>query len=203
MYALYHFLQKEKDAEVVLMNMTDRDSDLSRSHGIRHTIVVRQAECLGLPILQRATARGAYEGDFKSAVRSLIDEYGVTAGVFGDIYLEAHRKWIERVCADLGVQPIFPLWGMDTVDLMHGFVSDGFKSVVVALRKECLPLEYLGRTIDEDFIRELSAMEGVDVCGENGEYHSYVYDGPIFQSPVPLVQGVVREDERNFYLELK
>lgn len=202
MYALYQFLQKEKDAQVVLLNMTDLNSDLSRSHGIRHTLVGRQAECMGLPILQCPTSRGRYEDDFKAGVRRLIEEYGVDAGVFGDIYLDEHRVWIERVCGDLGVRPIFPLWGQATTDLMSGFIADGFRSVVVALRKECLPSEYLGRTIDNDFIAELSKMPGMDVCGENGEYHSYVYAGPLFKSQVPLSYGKVTEDARNLFLEL-
>lgn len=202
MYALHRFLRSGGSAQVVLMNMTDVNSDLSRSHGIRTTLVARQAEHMGLPILQCPTLRGRYEEDFKAGVRTLRDSYGVEAGVFGDIYLREHRVWVERVCGDLGVIPIFPLWGQSTEELMRGFVEDGFRSVVVALRKECLSVEYLGRTIDEDFILQLSNMSGVDVCGENGEYHSYVYDGPIFESPVPIRHGAVTEDARNFFLEL-
>ena len=201
-YALHRFLSISAGEVVCLLNMTDAGGDKSRSHGISNAIIQRQAEQLGIPLVQKPTSRGVYEQDFKAAIAELKLQ-GVNTGIFGDIYLDAHREWIERVCEEMEVEPVFPLWGINTTDLMADFISDGFKTVIVSVRKGKLPSRFLGRVLNNDLIAEITSVPDADACGENGEYHSFVFDGPIFNSPVSFEKGEITEDDKHWFLELK
>ncbi len=201
LYALYRFLQKGDNSVYALLNMTNKDSDLSRSHGIHNDLVRRQAEALDIPIIQQPAGSKEYEAMFKKAVESMKAK-GVDSGVFGDIYLDSHRQWVERVCDDLGIKPIFPLWGQDTSVLIREFIADGFKTITVAVRKEKLPIVFLGKIIDQHFIDDLNKIPEIDLCAERGEYHTFVFDGPIFVKPVAFGIGSQREDDKHYYINL-
>ena len=201
MYALYKYLQNPENEVFCLLNMTDEKADKSRSHGISSRIILRQAEDMDIPIMQCPTSRADYEQNLKKVIRELKVQ-GVSAGVFGDIYLQEHRNWIERVCAEMDIVPIFPLWGADTEKLTAGFIANGFRAITVAIRKNLLPKQFLGRVLDEDFLQTLRKIPNADVCGENGEYHTFVFDGPLFTRPVPFQKGLVYEDDKHYFLEL-
>jgi len=201
MLALYR-IQKSGDHQVkTLLNMCDADSDISRSHGIRQNLVVRQAKALGIELLQPKTDRAGYEQNFKAAILKLKGQ-GITGGVFGDIYLWEHRRWIERVCADCGVEALFPLWDKPVQDLAVEIILSGFRTIVVSVNAKQLTENFIGRIYDQDFVDELSKIEGVDVCAELGEFHSFVFDGPNFKHPVAFQKGAVNFWDNHWFLEI-
>ena len=201
MLAMYNFMKNPENRVVSLVNMCDEDGLMSRSHGIKSDLIKLQALCMGIPIVQEPIGKNGYEDSFKKAVNSL-KEQGINAGVFGDIYLVEHRVWIERVCNDLGIDAIFPLWNRNTTELIKEFVDFGFKTKVVSVREDFLTEEWLGVDIDNNFISKILAMPNIDPCAENGEYHSFVYDGPTFKTPVPINPGKKYKHDNHYFLEL-
>jgi uncharacterized protein (TIGR00290 family) len=202
MLALYRVKKEGKHQISCLINMCDADSDKSRSHGLPKLLVYRQAQAMGMRIIQPVTSFQNYESVFKETIAKLKQE-GVEGGVFGDIYLMEHRVWIERVCREMEIEPIFPLWDFSTADLLQEFVSEGFTSMLVAINQKFLTEEWLGRKIDESFLKDIKSHPNIDPCAENGEYHSFVYDGPIFENPVDFEIGNRYVEKDSFYLEVK
>ncbi|MET1123792.1 MAG: diphthine--ammonia ligase [Archaeoglobaceae archaeon] len=167
----------------------------SRAHGLSCELLRRQADCVGIEIFLVETTWESYEERLKKVFEVL----NARRAVFGDIYLEEHRRWIERVCSEVGVEPIFPLWREDTSKLAREFASM-FEAYVVAAKRELA--EILGRKFDFELIEELESM-GVDPCGENGEFHTLVVDGPLFTKRLDVNFGGVTENERYLLLEVK
>ena len=179
-----------------LLNMITEDGEVSRSHGMRTRILQLQGEAIGLPVVQVRSSWESYETEFKKAVSSL-KEKGVEVGIFGDIDVEAHREWVERVSKELGIRAVLPLWGeKKRENLVQELIEAGFGAVIVATRKDLLGAEWLGRWIDNDFVREISKVRGVDISGENGEYHTFVVSGPIFEKKLKILKSkkITRED---------
>lgn len=197
--ALSLYQAKNEGIEVTyLLNMTSEDGEYSRSHGISANCLRLQSEAIGIPIIQRKTSWESYEREFKSAVSELKEE-GIEGGVFGDIDLQEHRDWAERVCKDLGIKPILPLWKEKREKLIKDFIKANFKAIVIATQANLLGKEWLGKKIDEEFIDNLKSLTNIDLCGEKGEYHTFVYDGPIFKKPVKFTVGKsVLKDEHWF-----
>jgi len=185
-----------------LINMISEDGRYSRSHGVDSELLRSQGNSIGIPILQYRTTWESYEGEFKRAI-SKVKEKGICVGVFGDIDLQEHRDWIERVCKEMEVQPFLPLWKRKREDLLIEFVEEGFEAILVTVDPLFLGEQWLGRKIDKEFISDLMKMKGVDLCGENGEYHSFVYDGPIFKKPVEFRVGEKRFRDNHWFLDLK
>lgn len=181
-----------------LLNMLSKDGQRSRSHGISASLLKLQAEAIGIPIVQQRIDKN-YEEEFKKAVLS---EKNVDAGVFGDIDLQVHRDWVEKVCKDLDIQPILPLWEEKRQDLMNEFIQAGFKTVVVSTNNKFLGKEWLGREINREFVKDLKTFGNIDLCGEGGEYHSFVYDGPIFKKPVDWTTGEKVLRNNRWFLEV-
>jgi len=182
MLALYRIQKSENQEVKVLRNMCDAESDVSLSHGIRQNLVVRQAEALGIELIQPKTDRAGYEQNFKAAILKL-KEYGISGGAFGDIYLWENRRWIERVCSECGVEVIFPLWDNPVNELAAEIIGEGFKTLTVSVNAKQLTENFLARIYDEHFVEEFSQIERVDVCAELGEFHTFVFDGPNFRHP--------------------
>jgi uncharacterized protein (TIGR00290 family) len=120
---------------------------------------------------------------------SALKSNGFSHSVFGDIFLEDLKKYREEKLATLDMQCVFPLWKISTTQLMQEFLQLGFKAIIVCVNEKFLDKSFCGRLIDESFVRDLPP--NVDVCGENGEYHSFVFDGPIYQYPIPYVKGEI------------
>ncbi|NVM21388.1 MAG: diphthine--ammonia ligase [Desulfobacterales bacterium] len=174
---------------VNLLNMVSTDGLRSVSHGLDAGILSAQAQLMGIPILQKSTSRKAYEQDFKNAVRTS-KERGAEGVVCGDIYLQGHKDWIDRVCEEMAVEPIFPLWGMDVREVLIDFYAAGFEAVVVSTKAEILGQEWLGRKIDGSFVSDLDRLDApVDHCGESGEYHTVVTAGPLFEKRIKIAEG--------------
>lgn len=195
-------VMRDKDIEVsYLLNMVSEDGKHSRSHGIGSYLLKLQAEVIGIPIVQKATSWQNYENEFKKIVLNLKRE-GIKIGVFGDIDLQEHRDWVERVCRDIGIKPILPLWKERREELLKEFIKVGFKALVIATKSNLLNKEWLGREINEEFIKELKCLGNIDLCGEKGEYHTFVYDGPIFQKSVEFITGRKILKKKHWFLEV-
>jgi uncharacterized protein (TIGR00290 family) len=200
MLALHRFLKNNSNAVSHLVNMCENNSEYSRSHGIKKSLIMDQADSIGVPIVQE-TIGNSYEANFKKVISELKLE-GVKAGIFGDIYLQEHRTWIDRVCSEMNIEAIFPLWGEDTKGLLNEFISEGFKTIVVVIDNTKLSTQWLGRKIDNEFLNDIVKQENIDACAEKGEYHSFVYDGPLFKKPIPFIKGKKFTESQNTYLEL-
>lgn len=185
-----------------LINMVTEDGSHSRTHGIEAAVLSLQARAIGIPLIQRRTTWDGYEEEFKKVLSGLSDE-GIYRGVFGDIDMEEHRAWVERVCAECTVRPSLPLWLAKRDDLLSEFIDSGFKAVIVAVDRNYLDDTWIGREIDNTFVKDLQSLgDSVDICGERGEYHSFVYDGPIFHRPVQFERGGVRSAPGYYFLEI-
>ncbi len=180
-------MRKEVDVKY-LFNMIDEDGKHSRSHRLDKKLIQLQAKALGIPLIQQSSTWQSYEDVFKQMVAKLKDE-GIAAGIFGDIDMQAHRDWVENVCVYAGIKSILPLWQEERERLVCEFIAAGFKAVVVVVNEKYLGKEWLGRIIDESFIADLKSLPEVDVAGEKGEYHTFVYDGPNFKNPVAFSEG--------------
>lgn len=182
--AMYRHI-KSGDTFSYLLTMLTEKGEFTRSHGLPLSAMVAQSNALGIPLITASTSWENYENIFKEEMRSLFVK-GISKGVFGDIDLLPHRKWVERVCGEIGTCSHLPLWKTDRKQLMREFIDAEFKAVIVAVKKEKLSIDFLGRVIDNALIQDLEA-EGVDVCGEEGEYHTFVFDGPIFQQKIDYI----------------
>jgi uncharacterized protein (TIGR00290 family) len=163
-----------------------------------------QSEAVGIPLVQRRTSWGDYEAEFKNMVRTF-KEKGIRGGVFGDIDFDEHREWIERVCKEVDITPYLPLWGESQNEILRNFIDLGFEAIVVATRADILGEEWLGRRIDLDFVKqlvELRETSGVTPCGEAGEYHTLVINGPLFKKRMEILETrkVLRDD--HWFLEI-
>lgn len=173
--------QRQGHQVVCLLNVIAEDGIRTRSHGLPAQVIELQAQAMGVPLIQVKTSWEEYEVRFKDAVQALIGK-GVTGGVFGDMALDEHREWVERVCAEVWIHPLLPLWGEDPYALLEEFWALGFRTLVVASR---LGPESPGRWLDRKLVTEMVAR-GAHPCGEEGEYHTLVIDGPLFRHPLPI-----------------
>ncbi len=180
-----------------LLNMANEDGSRSWIHAIRPELMALQAEAVAVPVFQGKSGMDTYETDFRETMRSL-KQQGISGGVFGDIDLEDNRRWVTGHCRHEGITPHFPLWGQSQEEILREFVAAGFEAVVVVAEDERLGEEWLGRTIDSDFIAEVGRLKetsGLRPAGEAGEYHTFVIDGPIFKQRIEITgsQAVFRK----------
>lgn len=170
-----------------LMNFISHEYQRVAFHGAPAELVNLQSEALGIPLLQRETTRDNYEAVFRQTLREL-KEKGVHQLVRGDIFLLDLKDWVENTCAAEGIGVISPIWEGSGEELLREFVGLGFKTVLTSAQGTKLSRDWVGRTIDEKFIEDLKSVPGVDLCGENGEFHSFVYDGPIFTKRIEITK---------------
>ena len=180
-----------------LLNMVTEDGRRSWTHGQSVELLQSQSQAIGIPLIQRQTTMANYEAEFKDALLSL-KQKGVTGGVFGDIDLEEHRHWIERICGEVALTPHLPLWGQAQEKILGSFITSGFEAVVVVTKADLFGEEWLGQKIDLDFLSYLSELRqryGIQLCGEAGEYHTFVTDGPLFDQRIEILETntVLRE----------
>ena len=198
-------LRASGDYEVTALLTTVSEAyDRISMHGVRTELLHRQAFALGLPLqivrIPAAATNDAYEermAEMLAGVRAA----GVHVVAFGDLFLEDVRRYREERLASVGMSAVFPLWGMDTAALAERFISTGYRAVLTCVDGDQLDASFCGRAFDPALLADLPA--GVDPCGERGEFHSFVYDGPAFSEPVRWHPGetVVRE-ERFVYADL-
>lgn len=173
-----------------LANTVTEDGKRSRSHGLPAKVIQVQSEAVGIPLVQRRTTWDNYEAEFKSMLRTFKQE-GVNGGVFGDIDFEEHRQWIDRVCQEVDIVAHLPLWGDSQDKILRDFIGLGFEAVIVATKADFFGREWLGQRIDLDFIKhleELKETNDITPCGEAGEYHTLVIDGPLFKKRMEILK---------------
>jgi uncharacterized protein (TIGR00290 family) len=180
--ALYKILQEEEYDIVGLLTSINTQYQRISMHGVRVALLEAQAKSIGLPLhkleIPEMPTMEVYDEVMKSKMLEL-QSAGVTHSVFGDIFLEDLRKYREEKLAVAGIEGVFPLWKKDTSALIQEFLSLGFKTIVTCV----------SRIIDEQFINDLP--DNVDVCGENGEFHTFTFDGPIFSQPIAFEIGEI------------
>ena len=201
--ALYRAIKSGMDVKY-LANTVRENGTRSCSHGISSAVIKAQAKALGMPIVQQPTLNDNYEEQFVKMIKKFKGE-GIEGGVFGDIDFNAHREWIENACTKADITPYLPLWLEDQTKLMEEFIDAGFESVVVAAKAELFGMDVLGRKIDRDFIKYLEGMsekQEITPCGEAGEYHTLVIDGPIFKQRLEITNSEKVQRDGYIYLEI-
>ncbi|NWF92568.1 MAG: diphthine--ammonia ligase [Syntrophaceae bacterium] len=189
-----------------LLNFISREYKRCCFHGIEAELLDLQARLIGIPLIQKEVGPDMeeYEREFKEGV-SQLKPSGIEGMVFGDVYLNEHKTWVERVCKELAIQPIEPLWGKPPDEVVEDFINLGFKAIVVSCKAELLGKEFIGRSVDKDFLRDLSRRH-ICPCGENGEFHTFVLDGPIFRKRIEITKGrtILREGFwRHWFLDIQ
>lgn len=198
-YAYYEILNNPQylgfTVTCAITTMTDGYNRIS-GHGVRHEVLKRQMELLGLPLHTSYIPKQSTMEEYETSMEKVLNEQREKNGdiiAFGDIFLKGVKKRRTANLEKIGMSYCSPLWGRKTADVLKSFIDLGFKAYVVCVDSKALDISFAGRTIDEDFIKDLPST--VDPCGENGEYHSFVYDGPIFKEPLNCHKGetVMRE----------
>ena len=198
-------IQRNLQYEVAaLLTTVTEDYDRISMHGVRRVLLQQQAHSLGLELEEVFIAKDASNEQYESNMTKALAKYqgsGVTSVVFGDIFLEDLRTYREAKLAAMNLRGIFPIWKRETNELARHFVAAGFRAITTCVDTTVLGEEFVGREINERFLSGLPS--GIDPCGENGEYHSFVYDGPIFRERIPFNLGekVLREN-RFYYCDL-
>jgi uncharacterized protein (TIGR00290 family) len=170
-----------------LLTMMIETGERSRSHGILKAVLEEQAHCMGIPIRFCATSWDSYTENFVQELNH-IQRLNIRQGVFGDIDIESHRKWVENACKAGNMSAWLPLWQTERSLLVEELLRLTFKAEIVSVKEGVLPPSYLGKTLTSEIIQEFELL-GIDACGENGEYHTLVTDGPIFNRPLSIVHG--------------
>lgn len=190
--ALYKIVQSNEYEVCSLLTSVNQHYDRISMHGVRTKLLEAQAKSLGLPLykmeIPEMPSMEIYEDIMKQTLTRFKNQ-GLTHSIFGDIFLEDLRKYREDKLDTIGFTGVFPLWKIDTKDLIEEFLDLGFKTIVTCVNEKYLDKSFVGRIIDEQFIKDLP--NNVDVCGENGEFHTFTFDGPLFPNPVEFEIGEV------------
>ncbi len=187
--ALYKILQENKYEVVALLTTLNENFKRISMHGVREELLDKQAASIGLPLIKMYVSEGT-NSEYEKTMEDLLLQYkakGVTIVIFGDIFLEDLRVYRENNLAKVGLKPAFPLWKTDTKELINEFLELGFKTVTCCVNDGYLGEDKVGVEITNEFIKNLPA--NVDPCGENGEFHTFCYEGPIFKKPIPFKVG--------------
>jgi uncharacterized protein (TIGR00290 family) len=171
-------------APKALVTMMTEDPDRSRSHGVRSGMLAKQAASIGLPLIMQPTTWAEYETNFINLLNSM-KEQNIQTGVYGDIDLQEHLDWIIKVNTIAGTDYLEPLWQMDRQEAVRQFLGQGFKAKIIAIKADVVPGKYLGADLSADLLQQLKA-ESIDPAGEGGEFHTFVYAGPIFREEIPI-----------------
>ena len=202
--ALREILESQQYQVAALLTTVTADYDRISMHGVRCSLLEGQARSLGLPLDKVLISKESPNEEYETRMAQTLMKHmasGVTSVDFGDIFLEDQRKYRENNLAILGMKAVFPLWKRDTGQLMQSFIALGFKAITVCIDTQALDGQFAGRIINRQFMIDLPKT--ADICGENGEYHSFVYDGPIFKRSIPYKVGeTVLRDDRFYYCDL-
>ncbi len=190
--ALYKILQDEKFEITTLLTSINKEFKRISMHGVHVSLLEKQVESLGFPLVKLQLPKESSMEEYRDLMESTMNDFkqqGVTHSVFGDIFLEDLREYREDQLAAVGMHGVFPLWKTDTKNLIEEFLNIGFKTIVTCVNETYLDKSFAGRIIDKNFIEDLP--ENVDPCGENGEFHTFTFDGPVFKNPIIFEVGEI------------
>ncbi len=183
-----------------LWTMFEEDEERSKSHALPFEVVEAQAERIGVPLMIRGADWKGYENQFLDAMKECV-ESGISHGVFGDIDLEDHLSWVQKTCAKVDMEAVHPLWMEPRRKILKEFIEAGFEAYIVVVNTKMMPAHFIGRKFTVELMDELDAL-GIDSCGESGEFHTVVVDGPIFNKRVPVVFSGQHERDGYVFLEV-
>lgn len=186
--ACHKAINEGHDVTNLLIMMADETT--SNFHMISSDLLDSQSDAIRIPIIKQLTSPDMYEKDFKKALLQLKTK-GVEGLVTGDVFdVVLHEAgWLDRICREVGLTPVRPLWHLDTNQILTEFINGGFKATVVRVKSDVLGLEWLGREINQKFFKDLLELGTIDPCGEYGEFHSFVTDGPIFRNRIKITKS--------------
>jgi diphthine-ammonia ligase len=199
-YAIMQAVQNGVQLKV-LINMMNENGMISRSHGLPFFVLQMQSEAMGIPLIGIPSSWNEYEKKFVEALQLVKTKYGVNTMVFGDIDLQEHRDWEEMVCRKAGLDALLPIWKKDRKQLVLDMISSGIESIIVSCNT-LLGEEFLGKTINENLVHVLED-KGVDVCGENGEFHTVVTNCPLFKNKIVLPSFTKIKHEEFWFLQFR
>lgn len=198
-------IQRNSDIEIAaLITTVTSDYDRVSMHGLRTDLLQQQAASLNIPLekvfINQNSSNDEYESNFNKVLLGF-KESGIKHVVFGDLYIEEIKKYREALLDKIDMECVFPIWKRNTSKLAHEFINMGFKAITVCVDSNALDKEFVGREFDAQFLNDLPA--DIDPCGENGEFHTFTFDGPIFEKPIPHQLGeIVLRDERFYYCDI-
>ncbi len=202
--ALHTILQRDDVQVIALLTTVTEGYERISMHGVRRELLERQAQSIGLPLhevrIPPQCVNPIYEARMEEALRVHYNR-GVRKVAFGDIFLEDLRAYREKNLARIGMTALFPIWKRDTRELIHLFHAQRFRAIAVCVDPKVLDRRFAGRELDESFFPDLPP--GIDPCGENGEFHTFVFDGPIFRSPIPVRTGDVVDRDSFIFCDLQ
>jgi uncharacterized protein (TIGR00290 family) len=184
------------EALITTVNKDDRIA----MHGINKKLIVQQAKAIGYPLIEVQIPQNCSNDQYESKMGEVLQAYreaGVESVIFGDLFLEDIRAYRQKFLNRIGMKGIFPLWKKDTTALAKQFIDCGFRAIIICVDTEVLSAAFAGRQFDYDMLNSLPSH--LDPCGENGEFHTFVYDGPIFNEPVKILPGQKYLDRERFY----
>ena len=188
--SLYEIQRSQKYEILALLTVITTDYDRVSLHGVPRILIEQQAKSLGLPIEEVFISKDSSNDEYESKMREILNRFkraGVSSVVFGDVFLEEVRRYRENNLSQVGMKGVFPVWGRSTAELTESFVNLGFQAIVTFIDSKVLGEKFLGRVLDKHFLGELPS--NVDPAGENGEFHSFVFDGPIFKERIGYTLG--------------
>jgi len=190
--ALWKVLEEKKfNIEYLLTSVNSFHNRISM-HGVRRELLEAQASALNIPLTTIELPEQPSMNEYETAIAQKVNWFrnkGIKHSIFGDIFLEDLKIYREQKLAPAGVEGVFPIWKKDTKELINKFINAGFKAIIVCVNEKFLDKNFCGRIIDKSFCDDLPA--NIDACGENGEFHTFVYDGPIFHHPVNFKKGEI------------
>ena len=189
-------LRENREFEVVaLLTTFTREFNRVSMHGVRRELIQLQTDVLGIPLFEVWIDHGAGNDEYEVATIETLQplrEDGVTTIAFGDLFLEEIRDYRLKLMNRVGLQSLFPIWGENTRELAHRFIRDGYRARLCCVDTRKVDQELCGGDFDQSLLAEVS--DSIDPCGENGEFHTFVYDGPIFHHDIPITSGAERRD---------
>ena len=199
--AAYHLLASQKYEIAALLTTVTEEYERISMHGVRRELLLRQAESLGIPLHQVMIPRDCSNEIYETRMRAALDHFraqGISKVAFGDLFLEDLKQYRDERLAQAGMSGLYPIWMRDTDELIRSFIGLGFKAILACVDTQAIDASFAGREIDHALLRDLP--ESADPCGENGEYHSFVYAGPIFNKAIACTAGerVMRTPRFNY-----
>lgn len=196
--ALYYGLKRYKRVDY-LFTMLSEDCIHSRAHGLSKNVLQKQSESLGIPLITKCSSWKDYEKHFLEFLKEYV-KGGI--GIFGDIDLQEHLDWVTNVCSKQNVIAFEPLWKRERIEVVSEFLSLGFKAKIIAVKKEMGIEKFLGKDLSLELVEQLKSLN-IDPCGENGEFHTFVYDGPIFKEKVDFNTKNTVDNGKTIVLEIE